>query len=219
MKYLPKTKSLYCYLRRLLYLPYSPCFSMNACPTALAGSWVLISTAQVSCQSISNKSVSKMLIEDTYSFEKLQFTPWKPTGLEFQLRRSCSSNADLWKEGRDACWWGAGHWLPSVKSPLLWNLLPPIVCCSPTFSSLKWHFRFFPLDMLSVSGEFLFCCWFWFLFCVSCASSSQSVQVISSKDVNCFKSDFQLLFLACKTFFHTPASWCLPQEQCLEVNC
>lgn len=121
-------------------------------------------------------------MEDAYSFEELQCNLWKLAGLEFQLRRSCSSNADLvqlvlgWgRKGGTRVGGGAGHWLPSVKSPLLWNLLPPIVCCSSTFSSLKWHFRFFSLDMLSVPGEILFHCWFWCMFCVSRASSSQSV--------------------------------------------
>lgn len=43
--------------------------------TTRAGSCVLISPAQVSRQSISNKSVSKMLMEGAYSFEELQFNP------------------------------------------------------------------------------------------------------------------------------------------------
>lgn len=105
----------YCYLQRLLYFPYSPCFFSWIPGTAWAGSWVLISTVQVSCQTSPNKGVSKMLMEGAYSFEELQFNPWKLAGLEFQLRRSCSSNADLgcccsWcslgEEGRDACWRG-----------------------------------------------------------------------------------------------------------------
>lgn len=144
MKCLPKTKSLYCYLRRLLYLPYSPCFSMNACPTALAGSWVLISTAQVSCQSISNKSVSKMLIEDTYSFEKLQFTPWKPTGLEFQLRRSCSSNADLWEEGRDACWWGGRSLASLSEESFTLKLASPNCLLQSNIFKFKVTLQIFP---------------------------------------------------------------------------
>lgn len=97
MKCLPKAKSICLLLlmkitlfplQSILFFPWMP-------GTAWVGSWVLISTAQVSCQSIPNKTVSKMLMEGVYSFEELQFNPWKLTGLESQLRRSCSSNVDL----------------------------------------------------------------------------------------------------------------------------
>lgn len=90
----------------------------------------------MSCQSVSNESVSKTLMEDPYSFEELQFNPWKVKWLEFQLRRSCPyEDADLGRHqqpqqrlGVPAGWGrkggtgfggGAGSWLPSVKSPLL----------------------------------------------------------------------------------------------------
>lgn len=114
---------------------------------------------------------------------------------------------------------GAGHWLPSVKSPLLWNLLPPIVCCSPTFSSLKGHSDFSLWTCFLSLGRSCFVVDFDACFVCPELHLVKVCKWYPPRMWILKKSNLQFLFLACKTYFHTSASWCLPQEQCLEVNC
>lgn len=169
----------YCFLPGILYFPCSPHFFPWISGTAWIGSWVLVSAVQVSCQSISNNSVSEVSVTDAHLCKE----PWSAHGGWWgcQLRRSTSCQ-DLAlrlcgqpmaaESGRASCWGQAAGFLQ-------WRALYsaarfPQLFAESNLAELKVALQNFSSSaLLSPSGEVLFGSCAHFSFGCVCRASSR----------------------------------------------